>query len=79
MSWSNHGLSNGCEVTVKSTGLLQFIVGATDTNKGPEVAPAGIVMTREVLLHELIVTRASFSVTRLPPCEAPKPVPVIST
>ena len=79
MSWSSHGVNSGCEVTVKFTALLSFMLGATETNNGPEVAPAGIVMTRNVLLQELIVIGTLFSVTKLPPCAAPKPVPVIST
>jgi hypothetical protein len=78
-SWSNHGVNNGCEVTVKSTALLSFMLGATETSKGPVVAPAEIVITIDALDHELTVIGALFSVTKLPPCEAPKPVPVIST
>src|SRR2546430_11433186 len=36
-------------------------------------------MEIEVLLQVLIVTGASFSKTRLPFCEAPKPLPLIAT
>jgi hypothetical protein len=55
------------------------MLGCTDTSNGPEDAPEGIVMTIEVLLHELIVTGRSLSVARLPFCEAPKPDPLMST
>src|SRR5690242_3479635 len=55
------------------------MVGATETSKGPEVAPLGMVMLREVVLQELTVTGMPWSSTRLPPCVAPKPVPVIAT
>jgi len=41
------------------------MLGATKTDIGPELAPAGMEMVREVLLQELIVTGAPFSVTRL--------------
>jgi hypothetical protein len=64
---------------VKFTALLSFMLGATETSNGPEVAPVGIVMMIEVLLHELIDAGALFNNTKLPPCEAPKPVPVINT
>src|SRR5215470_2661977 len=53
--------------------------GATDTSSGPEVAPVGIVMLTDVALQLLMVTATSFSSTSLAPCEAPKPVPEIST
>jgi hypothetical protein len=55
------------------------MLGATKTDIGPEVAPAGMVMVREVLLQELIVTGAPFSVTRLLLWAAPNPVPEITT
>jgi hypothetical protein len=55
------------------------MLGATETSKGPEVAPAGIVMAMDVPLQVLIVTGAPFSRTVLPPCEAPKPEPEIAT
>jgi hypothetical protein len=55
------------------------MLGATETMKFPEVAPVGIVRVMEVLLQELIVTGALFSVTKLPFCVAPKPEPVITT
>src|SRR5229473_1499025 len=55
------------------------MLGATDTTKGPEVAPDGIVMVMDVALQELIVTSAPFSSTTLLPWEAPNPVPEINT
>jgi len=64
---------------VKITGLLSFMLGATDTANRPDVAPAGIVMLIDVALHVLIVTTAPFSVTTLFPCRAPNPVPEITT
>jgi hypothetical protein len=57
----------GGAVTVNATGLLSFMLGPTETTKGPEVAPDGIVMVIDVALQELIVTRAPFSVTMLLP------------
>jgi len=42
-SWSNQETGSGCEVTVKRTALLSFMLGATETSKGPEVAPTGMV------------------------------------
>ena len=42
------------------------MLGATETTKGPETAPDGMVMLSEVLLQVLIVTGAPFSVTLLP-------------
>jgi hypothetical protein len=64
---------------VKITGLLLFMLGATVTAKGPEVAPAGIVMVMDVALQELMVTPAPFSSTTLLPCAPPNPVPEITT
>jgi hypothetical protein len=64
---------------VKITGLLSFMLGATDTTKGPEVAPDGMVMVMDVALQELIVTPAPFSSTTLPPWGVPNPVPEITT
>ena len=55
------------------------MLGATETNSGPEVAPVGIVTVIEVLLHELIVTNAPFSVAKLVLCDAPNPDPLITT
>jgi hypothetical protein len=55
------------------------MLGATDTTKFPDEAPAGIVMLMEVPLHELMVTGAEFKVTILPFCALPKPVPLIVT
>ena len=61
------------------TGLLSFMLGATETTSDPEVAPDGIVMVMDVSLQELIVTGAAFSVTSLPPWETPKLEPVMTT
>ena len=52
---------------MKITGLLSFMLGATETTKGPEVAPVGIVMLTEVAPQVLTVTGAAFSVTALLP------------
>ena len=78
-SWSNQETGSGCEVTVKRTALLSFMLGATETSKGPEVAPTGMVILIDVPLQVLIVTAAPFSRTALPPCKAPKPEPEITT
>ena len=78
-SWSNHDTGSGCDVTVKRIALLSFMLGAMDTSKGPEVAPAGMVMLSEVPLQVLTVTVAPFSSTALPPCVAPNPEPDITT
>ena len=61
------------------TGSLLFMLGATDTARGPEVAPAGIVTVMDVPLQELIVIGVPFNFTTLLPCDAPNPVPVITT
>jgi hypothetical protein len=66
-------------VTAKYTALLLFMPGATETTMYPDVAPVGIVMVIEVLLHELTVTGALFNITKLPLCELPKLDPLIST
>jgi len=55
------------------------MLGATDTNNGPEVAPDEIVMMIEVLLQELTVTGTLLSVTKLPFWEAPKFDPLMTT
>src|SRR5260370_25174215 len=55
------------------------MLGATETTKGPEVAPKGMVMFMDVLLQELLLTGAPFSSITLAPCEAPNPVPEITT
>jgi hypothetical protein len=78
-SRSNHPEGSGCEVTVKITGLLSFMLGATDTTKYPDVAPAGMLVVTDVSLHEMIVIGAAFNITALLPCVAPKPEPVIIT
>jgi hypothetical protein len=79
ISRSSHVVGNGCEVTVKSMALLSFMLGATDTTSGPDVAPDGIVIVMEVLLQEFTVTGASFKRTTLLLCEAPKTDPEITT
>jgi hypothetical protein len=78
-SWSNHDTGSGCAVTVKRIALLSFIPGATETTIAPVVAPTGIVIVIDVLLHALMVTAAPFSKTPLPPCDPPNPVPEITT
>ena len=55
------------------------MLGATETSKGPEVAPAGMVIVMEVSLQELTVADAPFSRTTLLPCEAANPEPEITT
>ncbi len=70
-SWSSHDTGSGCDVTVKRTALLSFMLGATETSKGPEVAPTGMVMLSDVPLQVLTVTAVPSSSTALPPCEAP--------
>ena len=55
------------------------MLGATDTSNNPDVAPVGIVIVIDVSLHELIVTDTAPSVTILPFCEAPNPLPLITT
>ena len=79
ISRSSHGGGNGCEVTVKLTALLSFMVGATETAKYPEFAPGGIVMLIVVLFQLFTRTGASLSMTKLPLCVFPNPVPVIVT
>jgi hypothetical protein len=72
-------LAGGAAVTVKVTGLLLFMMGATETAKGPEVAPGGMVMVIDVAPQELMVAKAPFSVTMLLPWEFPKPDPEMVT
>ena len=69
----------GAAVTVKVTGLLLFMLGATDTANGPEVAPDAIVTVMEAAFQELIVIGVPFSSTTLLPCVAPNPLPDIIT
>src|SRR5690349_4006521 len=59
--------------------LLLFMLGATETARGPDVAPDGIVTTIEVSLQELIVIGLLLSITALPPADAPNPEPVMIT
>ena len=61
------------------TGLLAFVAGAGKTTSGPEVAPTGIIIVIEVSLQALIVACAPFNNTMPEPCEAPKPIPEITT
>jgi len=79
ISWSSQLRGSGCDVIVKYTGLLQFILGFTQTAKYPEVAPVGIVIVIDVLLQELIDAGRSFTNTVLAPCVVPNPVPDMST
>src|SRR5208282_4195485 len=78
-SWSSQPCGNVDEVTVKPTALLSFMVGATETTNGPEVAPDGIVIPIEVALHEFTVIGESFRYTALPPWVLPKPEPEMVT
>src|SRR5260370_11804849 len=55
------------------------MLGATDTSKGPEVAPVAMVMLSDLPLQVFTVTAAPFSSTALPPCGAPNPEPDITT
>src|SRR5882672_8829443 len=55
------------------------MLGAITTTIRPDAAPDAIVTVMDVLLHELIVIGAPFTVTWLLPCEAPKWVPLITT
>ena len=66
-------------VTVKVTGLLAFMLGATETTNGPEVDPAGTLVLIVLLLQLLIVAAEPFNITVLVPCVAPNPVPDITT
>jgi hypothetical protein len=54
------------------------MLGATDTTKSPDVAPLGMVMMIEVVLHESTVTGVSFRRTTLLPWSDPKPDPEIT-
>jgi hypothetical protein len=47
--------------------LLAFIVGATKTASGPEVAPEGIVEVIDAAVHELMVIGVPFNITALLP------------
>jgi hypothetical protein len=55
------------------------MLGATETTNNPDEVPEGIVMLIDVLLQELMIAGIAFRVTTLPPCEAPKLDPVITT
>src|SRR5262245_18473957 len=76
-SRSSQPLGNGWAVTVKLTGLLTFMLGATVTASAPEVAPWGMVASIVVLLQGLMVSGAPLSSTMLPFWLAPKLAPVI--
>src|SRR5579863_5535449 len=79
MSWSSQADGSGVVVTVNSTGLLQFIVGATITTRSPLTAPLGILIDIDPVLQLFTVTGVPCSSTRLFPCELPKFCPVIVT
>lgn len=64
---------------MNETGLLLFMLGATETTNEPDVAPVGMVTVMELALQLLTVTGAPFRVTVLVPCEDPKAVPDIKT
>ena len=66
-------------VILRPSVLLSFMLGPRDTTRGPEVAPAGMVMEMDDVLQELIVMGASFTYTVLLPCVFPKPEPEIVT
>src|SRR5690242_3149364 len=55
------------------------MLDATDTTKGPLVAPVGIVKVMDVALQELIVATLPFRRTTPLPAEVPKPVPEMTT
>ena len=63
---------------MKVTGLLAFMLGATETTNGPEVAPDGTLVLMVLLLQPLMVASEPFNVTVLVPCVAPKPLPDIT-
>src|SRR5215467_7355676 len=65
-------------MTVNVSGLLQFMVGATQTTKGPEVAAVGTLTVIEVELQEFTVAAVPFRRTTLLPC-GPKPEPEMTT
>jgi hypothetical protein len=69
----------GPQFTVKLTGLLAFMLGATRTARGPEGALDGIVMPIELSLQEVVGTAVPFRITALFPCVAPNPKPEIAT
>jgi len=55
------------------------MLGATETDSTPDVAPGGTVTTMEVSLQELIVIGLLLSMTALAPADAPNPEPVMIT
>jgi len=59
--------AGGAKVTVSGTALLAFMDGATRTDRGPEVAPVGMVTVTDVSLHEFAGSKAPFNVTMLLP------------
>lgn len=69
----------GGSVTMNETGLLLFMLGATETTNEPDVAPTGIVMVIKLAVQLFTVTDAPFNATVLLPCEDPKAEPDIST
>ena len=64
---------------MKLTGLLAFMVGATRTARGPDVAPVGIVAVTDVTLQAVTGATTPFSITALLPCVAPNPDPEMTT
>ena len=72
-------LGTGAAATVKFTGLLLFMEGATKTASGPEAAPEAMVTVIDVPLQESMVISVPFRSTRLAPWLAPNPVPEITT
>src|SRR5580693_4666452 len=67
----------GDGLTVKLLPLLD--TPPTLTTTLPEVAPVGTWTDSVVELHETHVTGVPLNVTVLVPCDAPKPLPIIST
>ena len=60
-------LKFGTAPTVNEIGLLLFMLGATHTDSGPEVAPVGTVMVIEVALQKLTGACTPFRYTALLP------------
>src|SRR5216110_543346 len=67
-----------CVPTKRRKALLSFMLGATDTTTGPEVAPVGMVTVIDVPLQEVAAIAEPFNITAPVPCEAPKPEPEIT-
>jgi len=54
------------------------MLGPTRTDRGPEVAPVGIVIAMNVSLQELIVVSIPLNITTLLLCADPNPEPAIA-